>query len=150
MRRFPSAFYRDLRAARDRLGSREYNRDTDLRPSVIALIKDYEHSSDDLYIDAADNILDNIEKTEHEDAGGETLFPLSEHLPLGGKQRIARGAMGIAEIRRRERIIDENKERQDAAWAREKRVNRLAIDRLADLPLGTRWSDVIGPDGAPL
>jgi len=143
MKRFPAAFYREIERLREGLRG-EYNRDKALRSAVVMLIRDYEHSADELYEDAADAILDRIEKEEANSKTG--MLPLGEHVALGDKQRCPRRDMTLAIIMRRDRVIDINKAQQDASWAVEKAFNRRCQELLAGRAEGTTIRDVLPPE----
>jgi hypothetical protein len=124
MRKLDSTFYRELDELRSHLGNTEYNRDQSL-PAVIGLMRKYEVRDSDLMRDAANGILDNIEKAEDKAAqvdaksGQLNLFPYATQIALGGRNRIKRGWANFEQLWRRKRVIDKNKRDQDRAWGAE-------------------------------
>jgi hypothetical protein len=145
MRRMRSAFYRDVDAVRSGVGTTEYHRDTIL-PTVMELLVTHGVHQDELLREAANAILDHIEKSEDEQSPG--LFDYDSQIALGDKRRIRRGYMNSEQIMRRKRIIDNNKMAQDVAWRQETVWLNEKTDRLVGFPSDTRIIDVDAAEAA--
>ena len=144
MRRMPSSFYKELAVLRDKFGETEYSRDQ-LLPAVMGLISKYLKDERDLLRDAANGILDSVEKSDDGDQPG--LFPYEQHTSLGEKKRIKRGKMNISQHDRRKRVIDHNKTGQDRAWAAETAWLNEGVDQLKGKPETTTRDQVLSEDG---
>jgi hypothetical protein len=141
MKRLSADFYAKVHTLRDAVGEAEYDRDEKLLLPVVALLR--AEKRDELMLrDAANQILDNMEKAEDEALQG-TLFPYSAHIALGDKRRIKRGAMNLEQHYRRKRLIDANHAAQTHGWDRETRWLNEGIDALEDRPRATKRSDVL-------
>src|SRR5262245_20491745 len=103
MRRLTNDFYRKVHALRDAIGDTEYDRDEKLLIPVMNLLRDVGRDNEMLR-DAANDILNNIEKSEDESIQG-SLFNYDAHIALGKKHRIKRGSMNIEQHYRRLRLI---------------------------------------------
>ena len=100
MKRLKSTFYKELRELRDNLGNTEYDR-SDIRGPAVVLLKQFITDPNALWDDAADKILDGIEKAEDTTEDHPDLFPYLAHVALGEGKRIRRGRMNLDQMRRR-------------------------------------------------
>lgn len=134
MRRMPGTFYKELKTIRDAYVG-EYDRDV-LIPATKALLRKHLKDDDALLHDAAIEIIDRLDKADNDPDQGR-LFREDDHVILGEKRRIKRESMTIEHLQRRRNVIDENRAKQDAAWARESLWLRVEISLLEHLPAGT-------------
>ena len=140
MKRLPTDFYKELHTIRDKYGESEYHRD-EILPATMALVSKYMDDDKDLLKDAANAILDNVDRADDKASAG--MFPHFAHVPLGEKRRIKRGAMNEAQLDRRKRVIDDNKTAQDNSWGLETSWINTCKDSLKGMPPETKVSDVL-------
>lgn len=141
MKRMSMAFYKDIDDLRSAYGETEYDRNQIL-PAVVGLLRKHAVNDADLMRDAANSILDNLEKAE--DAGSQGgLFPYEAQVALGERHRIKRGRLNAEQLWRRKRIIDHNKRSQDMAWGKESGWIEDAMDALKGHDPSTTVRDVI-------
>jgi hypothetical protein len=145
MKRMKSAFYRDVDGLRAEFGKTEYHRDQ-LLPQVMVLLTKHGVERDDLLREAANGILDHVEKAE--DGATPGLFDFDTQIALGEKKRIRRGYMNGEQIMRRKRIIDGNKMAQDEAWRDETLWLNEWGDKLVGFPGDTRIIDRAAAEAA--
>jgi hypothetical protein len=148
MKRMKTEFYRDVQAVRDEYGQTEYTR-KDIVPNVVALLKKHSAQEDAAWVDVANGILDHIETAEDKRKQSD-LFSYGAHVALGGTRRIKRGRMNDEQLRRRKRVIDQNKRNQDDAWASESDWIWDRQSLLQGRPPETVVEDIMTEDGRPV
>ena len=140
MKKLPTTFYKELHTLRDKYGDSEYHRD-EILPATMALLSKYLDNGKALLKDAANSILDRVDRAD--DRASDGMFPHCAHVPLGEKKRIKRGAMNRAQLDRRKRVIDHNKSAQDKSWSGETVWINGCSDALEGMPPETTVSDVV-------
>ncbi len=145
MKRMPTKFYKELYTLRDKYGESEYHRD-EILPAAMALLD--RHLGDDraLLKDAANSILDSMDRTD--DASCQGMFPYDSHVALGERRRIKRGHMTLAQLNRRKRVIDHNKAGQDKGWSEETSWINGCSDALEGMPPETKVLEALLQDAA--
>lgn len=139
--RMNQAFYKAIDELRSKYGETEYDRDQ-IIPAVMGLLREHQVDDADLMRDAANAILDKIEKQE--DASKQSdFFPYDKQVALGERHRIRRGRLNTEQLYRRKRVIDVNKMGQDRAWANETDWLGNALDALRGHDLSTTVQDVL-------
>lgn len=140
MKRLSNKFYKELSDVRSRFGETEYSRDQ-IVPAVVGLLRKHEVQDGELLRDAANSILDRVER-ENDDRAEKGLFDDDEHVKLGDANRIKRKRMNMEQMRRRKRVIDHNKKYQDRAWAAETDWIDSGMTMLEGFPPETTLEDV--------